>query len=267
MIPSTVVLCRQISRGVSPLVHWLSSSQPSQESIFRWLLRVEPWVLLCRSQRASSGSGEHREPLHGEVTMSDGLDGLLARAREYYDVPEMTRVEAASELLETFGAVPIPFSRYRDSLVDEFVDPNLVVRAYTLHNAALLSARATDEERDVFTEDPDDEFDPLEFGAAQAEWTTWAHQIEVLERVHILVERADDDADRVGNFRVYGAGQWLRETLWAATGVLPRDPGAPDAHSELFGRAFDYAGRAKFAADPISPKRFQRSFRVSTDDG
>lgn len=184
--------------------------------------------------------------------MSDERDGLLARARSYYDVPEMTTVEAASEFLESFGAVAIPFSRYRDSLVDEFVDPNLVVCVYTLYNAALLAARATDEERDVFAEDPDDEFDPLEFGAAQAEWTTWAHEVEVLERLHILVERADDDADRVGNFRVYGAGQWLREALWAATGVVPRDPGAPDADSELFGRAFAYAGRERFAADPVS---------------
>lgn len=184
--------------------------------------------------------------------MPNELDTLIASAREHCDVPEAITVEAASELIESFGAVPLDFNRYRNALVDEFVNPHLVVRAYTIHDATLLAGRATIEEREVFVADPDEDFDSLEYGAEQVEWTTFSHEIEVLERVHILLERAVDDLNRVGNFRVYGAGQWLRESLWAATGVLPRDPGAPDESSELFGRAFAYAGREKFAAEPIA---------------
>ena len=75
--------------------------------------------------------------------------------------------------------------------------------------------------------------------------------METLERAIVVLETTPAHHDRVGNFRVYGAAQWLRESLWAATGIVPRDPGSPDANSLLFGEAFTLAGRAPFAAAPI----------------
>jgi hypothetical protein len=53
----------------------------------------------------------------------------------------------------------------------------------------------------------------------------------------VVLERATDDPDRVGNFRVHGAGQLLRERLWAMTEIIPLDVGVPV--SDLFRRAVD----------------------------
>jgi hypothetical protein len=175
---------------------------------------------------------------------------LLVAARCLFGVNEITRVDDLHRYLKSFGAVPLSFGRYRSDLVDEFVVERLVVLALTLKNGDLLRARATGEELKIFVADPNAEFDPLEYGEDQLEWTTFAHEVDILERIHILVERDERDPDRVGNFRVYGAGQWLRESLWAATGVVPRDPGAPAENSTLFGDAFVFKGRERFAAAP-----------------
>lgn len=185
--------------------------------------------------------------------MSSGEVILLDRARQQYDVPAAVSVAEVVELLRDLGAGPIDFDRYRESLVDEFVDSDLVVVALTLADAVLLQQRATGEERAMFVPDPDEVFDPLEYGPEMVEWTTWSYEISALQRLLVLVERHPSDTDRVGGFRVYGPGQWLRESLWAATGIVPRDPGSPSDASALFGDAFELQGRGRFEADLVRP--------------
>ncbi len=178
---------------------------------------------------------------------------LLAEARAFFKVPEATSVADVIDLLNSYGAKPIDFAVYDEDLADEFVDVSLVVGAWALTDAATLAALATDEERELFAEDPDEEFDPLEYGPDNKEWTTWAHEIDTLKRLIVVVEHDAGNRDAPGDFRVHGAGQWLRETLWAATGVLPRDPGSPTADSVLFLRAFAIDGR-----EPGSPLPIER---------
>jgi len=84
-----------------------------------------------------------------------------------------------------------------------------------------------------------------------AEWTLLARELETLAGLIVMVERDPGSEALVGNFRVHGASQWLRETLWAATGIVPRDPGAPSADSALFGRAFQHVGRERFDPAPL----------------
>ena len=64
-------------------------------------------------------------------------------------------------------------------------------------------------------------------------------ELSTLHRLIVVIESAETSLYAVGNFRVHGLGQWLREALWAATGVLPRDPGAP-AKNPYFSVALSY---------------------------
>ncbi|PDQ34874.1 MAG: hypothetical protein B5766_08925 [Candidatus Lumbricidophila eiseniae] len=178
-------------------------------------------------------------------------DALLSEAREHFGVEPAVTLTDVVGLLRSLGAVPFDFNGYRDDLLDEFVDRDFVVGAYTLADPSLLRRRATVEEIEHFTADPDEEFDPLEYGVEQAERTLLFREIEILARLIIILEHDRESAELVGNFRVYGAGQWLRETLWAASGIVPRDPGAPSEESELFGCAFAHVGRSRFEAAPL----------------
>lgn len=178
-------------------------------------------------------------------------DQLLESAREHYNVAAMPLVDDAASFLVSLGATPLDLDRYGEDLIDEFVDPELAIVAFTLRAPQLLRQRASPEELENFASDPSLEFDPLEYGEANEEWTVYSHEIEELSRIHVVLERADHTAERVGNFRVYGGAQWLREMLWAATGVVPRDPGSPTSGSTLFGRAFQFADRAPFTAAPL----------------
>lgn len=177
------------------------------------------------------------------------MERLIAAAREAYAVPATPTVEDAVRLLVDWGADPLPLEPVLDELADEFVDRPMVVGAWTLADAAVLAERATPEEREVFAADPDEVFDPDEYGPENAWWTTIAHEMQTLHRVVVLVERVAGDPEAVGGFRVYGAGQWLRESLWAATGILPRDPGAP--YGEHFRAALRIA-RGDELAEPLA---------------
>ena len=181
--------------------------------------------------------------------MADETAALLEDARRHYDVPRAETIDEVTALLRSWGATPADLDEHRDNLYDEFVDANLVVASFRFDAPTLLQERATPEERANFTEDPDETFDPDEYGPENAAWTTLAHELATLGTVVVIVESRADDVTRVGGFRVHGAGQWLRESLWAATGVLPRDPGPVDG--ALFARALASAGRAEQQADPL----------------
>lgn len=177
---------------------------------------------------------------------------LLIEARAHFGVQPASTVDEVARLLQSLGAEPFEYEKHRDEVADEFVDWHLVVGGFTLTDSPLLRRRATAEEFEHFTADLDEEFDPLEYGIDQAEWTLFAREVGTLARLIVLVEREAETETLVGNFRVYGAGQWLRETLWAATGIVPRDPGAPSEDSQLFGRAFHHVGRELFIAAPLA---------------
>ncbi|WP_223622512.1 hypothetical protein [Microbacterium sp. EST19A] len=178
-------------------------------------------------------------------------DQLLESAREQYAVPAMPLVNDVVAFLTSLGAVPLDLHRYRKNLIDEYVDPELATIALTLHAPQLLHQRAIAEELENFGSDVDPEYDPLEYGEINKEWTVFSHELEELSRIHVVLERADLASERAGNFRVHGGAQWLRETLWAATGVVPRDPGYPTRDSALFRQAFPFAGRASFTGAPV----------------
>jgi len=182
--------------------------------------------------------------------IQDPTIALLANAREHFAVPEATSLAEVRSLLKALGGTELPLGRFAADVIDEFVDESLAVDLFTIFDRELLEAKATPEERVHFVDD-EDSFDPLEYGPDQAEWTTISHEVGTLQRALIVLERTASDPSEVGNFRVYGGAQWLRETLWAATGIVPRDPGAPDASSGFFGEAFKLAERGHFFAAPI----------------
>lgn len=176
---------------------------------------------------------------------------LLKEARAHYRVPAVRTMGEATDYLTTLGAKSINFKAYRENLVDEFVDAGLVIGAFTIFAPDLLQQRATGEEREQFFDDSDD-FDPLEYGVENKDWTIYAHEVAVLQRVIVVLECDAQAPDQLGSFRVFGGGQWLRESLWAATGVVPRDPGAPSSESGLFSRAFAFFDREPLAPSPVS---------------
>ncbi|MBF4576258.1 hypothetical protein [Frondihabitans sp. VKM Ac-2883] len=130
--------------------------------------------------------------------------------------------------------------------MDEHVDRDLVVATLTILDADLMRRRALPEEIDRL--EWDEPFDPLEYGRENEAETRFAHEL-AFPRLLIFLERMPDDATRLGNYRVYGPGQWLRDSLWAATGVVPRD--TANSENDLFGDACVLEGRARFASKPI----------------
>ncbi|GAA4766976.1 hypothetical protein [Microbacterium gilvum] len=185
--------------------------------------------------------------------MSDRRDALLRRARAAFGVPPARTLAEVGAVIRGRGGEPFDPSPFLDGLADEFIRRELIAGAFTLSGREALLSRASEEEREAFTLDEEEiaEFDPLEYGAEEELWTTWSFGMSNLERVIVLLERVDAESDVVGGFRVYGAGQWVRESLWASTGVVPRDPGMPSRDSALFGEAFQFEGRARFTAAPV----------------
>ncbi|MGL3806132.1 hypothetical protein ACSYDW_08555 [Paeniglutamicibacter sp. R2-26] len=185
---------------------------------------------------------------------------LLDQAQRHFKVPSCPSVSEAIALLQGFGATAFDFETHQEALADEFVDRRLVVGAYTIHDPRLLNERATAEELEVaeLPLEESDEDTGIEHPDGSDEWNKIQDQLSSLQRLIIIIEHGAEDRNMVGNFRVHGFGQWLRESMWASTGVLPRDPGAPSTNSVLFGRAFELAGREHFQAVAIKQRRPRR---------
>src|SRR6218665_3763507 len=96
-------------------------------------------------------------------------DALLSEAREHFGVEPAVTLTDVVGMLRTLGAVPFAFNGYRDDLLAEFVAPDSGVGPYSRADPPLLRRRAPGEEIARFTADPDEEFDPLEYGVEQAE--------------------------------------------------------------------------------------------------
>ncbi|MFC0581281.1 hypothetical protein [Micrococcoides hystricis] len=152
--------------------------------------------------------------------------------------------------MESWNALEFDATPYYDSLIDEFMIRERIVGAFSLADPQLLAARATAEEIEQAEWPPEDT--DFEYPPEVAEWVTIQEELAGLQRVIILLEAAPDDVTRIANFRVHGFGQWLRECLWAATGVLPRDPGSPDHNSVLYRKAFQLQGRGNGESAPIT---------------
>jgi hypothetical protein len=194
-----------------------------------------------------------------EMIMSE-YKTLLALAQRHFKVPSCPTVSEAIALLQGFGATAFDFEANQETLADEFVDRRFVVGAYTIHDPRLLKERATAEEHQhaEWSLEESEEDSGIEYPDEDAEWNQIQDELSSLQRLLIVIEHGAEDPNMVGNFRVHGFGQWLRESLWASTGVLPRDPGAPSAKSVLFGRAFELAGRDHFQAAAIPQRRPRR---------
>lgn len=178
------------------------------------------------------------------IVMSEDANQLLRLGREALDVPELSDLNEIEQWLRNLGArdVDIDVSGF----MDEHVDRDLVVATLTILDADLMRRRALPEEIDRL--EWDEPFDPLEYGQENEAETRFAHEL-AFPRLLIFLERMPDDDTRLGNYRVYGPGQWLRDSLWAATGVVPRD--TANSENDLFGDACVLEGRARFASKPI----------------
>ncbi|WP_062302091.1 hypothetical protein [Demequina subtropica] len=179
------------------------------------------------------------------------IGAAAAEHRALHGIAYAPTVAEASALLETKGALRFDFAKHSGRLRDEWVDPELIVACYTLTDRVLLRDCARAEELAFAAESELDDYDPLEYGPDMVEDTVLAHELECLERIIVALERKPDDPDTVGGFRVWGCGQWLRELLWAATGVVPREPGSPTPTGTLYERAFQELGFESFEARPL----------------
>jgi hypothetical protein len=176
----------------------------------------------------------------GTVTSSAAYLELLHRARRELDVPEAPNFVDVVALLESWGATPMPVGTQEANLFDEYVEEPLVAYQASITDQRLIAAHLTADEREAFLGDEDDE-DPVppeeHPGDEDDGWTAIAGQLGSARRVIVVLERDRHAPQRVGNFRVHGAGQWIRESLWAATGVMPRDPGSRG--SALYSQGLD----------------------------
>lgn len=142
------------------------------------------------------------------------------------------------------------FARHQEDLTDELADPDKVAGAILISDPALLLHRATPEEREKSEWPPEN--DGFAYPAEAAERNAIHDELGGLQRVIVLVEGSAEDPLLVGNCRVHGLAQSLREALWTATGILPRDPRSPSEDSELFEQGLALQGRTGSQASPLS---------------
>lgn len=178
---------------------------------------------------------------------------LLQAARAHYGVCAAPRVSEAAALLTSLGGKTFDYSRFAGNLIDEYVDSARVVAAYDISDPELLASRSLPVEREMMEWPPEEDEDSYDvvFTKDEELWNVIQDELGGMRRAIVLLEHAEGDAGAVGNFRVAGFAQWLRESLWAATGVVPRDPGWPDESATLYEKAFAMHGRPGCEPDPI----------------
>ncbi|CBT75251.1 MAG TPA: hypothetical protein DEX36_01030 [Glutamicibacter sp.] len=178
---------------------------------------------------------------------------LLQATRAHYGVCAAPRVSEAAALLTSLGGKTFDYSRFAGNLIDEYVDSARVVAAYDISDPELLASRSLPVEREMMEWPPEEDEDIYDvvFTKDEELWNVIQDELGGMRRAIVLLEHAEGDAGAVGNFRVAGFAQWLRETLWAATGVVPRDPGWPDESATLYEKAFAMHGRPGCEPDPI----------------
>ncbi|MGM0928515.1 MAG: hypothetical protein ACQEXN_02240 [Actinomycetota bacterium] len=156
---------------------------------------------------------------------------LIAAARQQAGIAPCPLLQDVSKLLHSrYAAEPLPVASIpdQDYANDEHVNEKLVAALYTITDPAVIRSISSPQELEMFAPDEDEEEEysyPVEPGLEF--YSRMNEEHGTLQRVSVLLEHAAGNPDRVGNFRVYGAGQLLREVLWAATGLLGRDTGVP----------------------------------------
>ncbi|MFT8639439.1 hypothetical protein [Bifidobacterium sp.] len=162
---------------------------------------------------------------------------LHERARADYGVPALDSYDAVITWLESLGATHLALHKHWEGHYDEFVHPKRVSDILTIADEEFIRTHASQEEHENILNDAPD--DPSEYQRpADEPEDLWLMDFEIgAKRLLILLERHPRNPDKLGNYRIYGAGQWLREALWAATGVLPLDPGSEEG--ELFRQTFE----------------------------
>jgi len=169
-------------------------------------------------------------------------DPDLTHARALYQVPAAPLVRDVIALLEQWGAQPMPVGTQEGNFFDEYVEEDLVVHQVGIADPVFIAEHLTEAEAAMLAfseecedDDFDDDFDDDEPDAGDPEWDVMAAALSERRLLVVVIERDRENSLRVGNFRVHGMGQWVREALWAATGVVPRDPAM--AQSDLYRQA------------------------------
>ncbi len=178
---------------------------------------------------------------------------LVIQARQAYEVPETESIADVVALLDTWTATPMTVGAFEGNLFDEYVDEALVVYQASINDEHLIAAHLTQDERDGFfpdDSDPDEPESTDDDGESDNGWAAVSDELDAAQRVIVILERDQTDSQRVGNYRVHGAGQWVRESLWAATGILPRDPGS--TASDLYSQAIELV-RPERPDVPVAP--------------
>lgn len=166
----------------------------------------------------------------------DDAATVLAQARALGNIePTTLLAEIEARLIRDYRAEPIAVESIsaEDYANDEHVDESVIVGLLTITDPSVIDSISSDEEKEQLDEDEDEdeEWDGPVFDDI---YSVMNEEHGSLKRVSVLLERDPANAANVGNFRVYGGGQKLREWLWAKTGILPRDHGPVDG--ELFRR-------------------------------
>lgn len=172
----------------------------------------------------------------------DDAAAVLAKARELGNIePTVLLADIEARLIRDYRAEPIAVESIsaEDYANDEHVDESVIVSLLTITDSGVLASISSEEEKEHFFED--EEWDGPVFDDI---YSVMNEEHGSLKRVSVLLERDPANAANIGNFRVYGGGQKLREWLWATTGILPRDHGPVDG--ELFRRYIELTsvGRA-----------------------
>lgn len=183
-----------------------------------------------------------------------GYQELLSRARIKYQVPSASEIPELRTFLLSIGFEKFELSPFRTALIDEFVDESHLVLCMSMVNPEWLASMATPAERENVSEYLTDPWDTNEYPGSK-DWTLLSDELSRFSRVIILVERSKEFPNLVGNFKVYGQAQVFRESVWAATGCIPRDVGYPLENAELFREAFKFFDLAPFQSRPLNQNR------------
>lgn len=159
---------------------------------------------------------------------------LAAQARERWGLPWCPDLASVRRLLtERFAARPYALSSVRHSELgaEGLNAPDLVVEVLAVEGEEVRALTTDVELAHLLPEDEDER--ELEESCRQwsAESVELAREEQRLQLGHlaiVVLERSRDDELALGNFRVIGPGQRLREQLWAATGIAPKDSGPID---------------------------------------
>ena len=173
------------------------------------------------------------------MTPHDRAAALRAAREELGIEDSLHAIDAISIALERlFGFEELPASAFGPKVLDD--DPSIkrsyVARVLTVVDQHDVDAILTEEDQ----KDRDQTFgiwSPASFGP-EKRWfglkenpRAFGERMQTehreYRRVTVVLETDPAETVGLGNYQVFGAGQRVKEYLWALSGIIPRDPGTP----------------------------------------